>query len=380
MVENLCLVEDGRARLPLFFITDIIMEWDLLLYFCGNKKIEFSMDVLECESMKSRTSFGIEAKARYYGELSSLEDALFVVSSSSYASIPKLVLGGGSNMLFCSDYDGMVLKPVMKELVVEQYASDYVIVRVGAGVVWDDFVSYCVDNEFYGVENLSFIPGNVGASPVQNIGAYGVEVRQVIYGVEAVDMVSGRFVCFTNAECEFGYRDSVFKNDLKGRYIVVAVRFRLGKKASYSIDYKDIKGRLKDKANISLRLIRDTIIEIRKEKLPDPCVLGNAGSFFKNPVVSEDKIRDMSIGYPSIPVYRQADGSVKVAAGWLIEKAGWKGFRRGDAGVHDRQALVLVNYGKASGREIASLASEIQASVLRMFDVMLEPEVHVLGN
>ena len=328
--------------------------------------------------LKPFTGFGIDAKTDVFVEVESIDDLQECRKRGLLDNPQLLILGGGSNLLFCDDFSGVTLHPKLKGISIIEKSETHVIVEAQAGEIWDDLVAFTVDRGFYGIENLSFIPGNVGACPVQNIGAYGVEVQSSIEKVAAFELQSGEIHYFTNEECQFAYRDSVFKNELKDKYCIVSVQFRLSLIPQLHVDYKDVQVFLKNDVEISIQKVRNAIIAIRKAKLPDPAIVGNAGSFFKNPVVSNEKAESLNVHFPSIVMYTLADGSAKLAAGWLIEKAGWKGFRKGDAGVHPTQALVLVNYGNATGNEIRDLANEIQESVFMMFGVKIVPEVKMI--
>ena len=289
-----------------------------------------------------------------------------------------MILGGGSNVLFTKGFNGHVLHPNIKGIEILEDNKDEVILKVGAGEDWDEFVGYCVDNGWGGVENLSLIPGNVGTCPIQNIGAYGVEVKDVIEEVETIEIETLKTHCYKNSECEFGYRDSIFKRKLKGKHIITHVNFRLKKVPEFKLDYGNLKEGLKRFEQVDLKSIRQSVINIRNSKLPDPDEFGNSGSFFKNPVVHSEKAKRINEEYLEMPSYKISDEEVKIPAAWLIETAGWKGKRVGDAGVHERQALVLVNYGNASGEEIINLATQIQSSVKKQFDIELEMEVNVV--
>ena len=289
---------------------------------------------------------------------------------------PLLFMGGGSNLLFLNNYSGTVLHSVIDNINIVAEDDNSVSVRVGSGVVWDDFVAYCVEKGWWGVENLSLIPGEVGASAVQNIGAYGVEVKDVLQSIEAisVDDLSKRI--FTNAECNYGYRDSIFKNSLKGKYVITYVTYRLSKKANPNIGYGALKSVLAE--NPSLKEIRDAIIAVRNSKLPDPKVYGNAGSFFMNPVIPMEQFVALQSRYPDIPSYPASDGYIKVPAGWLIEKSGWKGKSLGNAAVYEKQALVLINRGGATGMEVKHLADTVIADVKEIFGITLHAEVNYI--
>lgn len=289
---------------------------------------------------------------------------------------PLLFMGGGSNLLFLNNFAGTVFHSVIDDINIVAEDDNSVSVRVGSGVVWDDFVAYCVAKGWWGVENLSLIPGEVGASAVQNIGAYGVEVKDVLQSIEAisVDDLSKRI--FTNAECNYGYRDSIFKNSLKGKYVITYVTYRLSKKANPNIGYGALKSVLAE--NPSLKEIRDAIIAVRNSKLPDPKVYGNAGSFFMNPVIPMEQFVALQSRYPDIPSYPASDGYIKVPAGWLIEKSGWKGKSLGNAAVYEKQALVLINRGGATGMEIKHLADTVIADIKEIFGITLHAEVNYI--
>ena len=289
---------------------------------------------------------------------------------------PLLFMGGGSNLLFLNNYSGTVLHSVIDNINIVAEDDNSVSVRVGSGVVWDDFVAYCVEKGWWGVENLSLIPGEVGASAVQNIGAYGVEVKDVLQSIEAisVDDLSKRI--FTNAECNYAYRDSIFKKSLKGKYVITYVTYRLSKKANPNIGYGALKSVLAE--NPSLKEIRDAIIAVRNSKLPDPKVYGNAGSFFMNPVIPMEQFVALQSRYPDIPSYPASDGYIKVPAGWLIEKSGWKGKSLGNAAVYEKQALVLINRGGATGMEVKHLADTVIADVQKIFGITLHAEVNYI--
>lgn len=335
-------------------------------------------EIKENISLKNYNTFGIEAKSRYFVECSSINEILDFIEIHKKQTLPLMILGGGSNVLFTKDYDGYVLRPAIKGIEIVKETEDHIILKVGAGEDWDEFVGYCVDNNWGGVENLSLIPGNVGTCPIQNIGAYGVEVKDVIVEVETVDLENLNINRFQNAECRFAYRDSIFKNKLKGKHIITHVTFKLKKKPEYKLDYGNLNNEISKFGDLNLKKIRQAVINIRESKLPKPEEIGNAGSFFKNPVVSKEKFKKLKAIYPEIPFYKQIDGLVKIPAGWLIEKAGWKGKRVGNTGVHEKQALVLVNYGDATGEEIIHLARNIQQTIIIKFDLELEMEVNVV--
>lgn len=286
-----------------------------------------------------------------------------------------LPIGSGSNLLFIGDFKGVVLHSAINMVEKIGEDKDAVYMEVGSGVGWDHFVDRCVENGWGGIENLSLIPGEVGASAVQNIGAYGVEVQDVIVTVNTVEIEMGRVLSFSNNECQYGYRNSIFKTQLKGKYIVTSVVFRLDKTPMFNLNYQQLEEEVRKTGDVDLKTIRNTIIALRESKLPDPKVCGNAGSFFKNPVMPKQHFNDLQTTYPSVPHYVVSDTEEKVPAAWLIEQCGWKGKTLGNAGVHDKQALVLVNRGGATGAEIAFLAEQIQHSVREKFGIELQPEV-----
>jgi UDP-N-acetylmuramate dehydrogenase len=294
--------------------------------------------------------------------------------------MPILVLGGGSNILFTKDVDGLVLKNECKGINLIDEDADYFYVKAAAGEVWHDLVTHCIANNYAGLENLSLIPGNVGASPMQNIGAYGVEIKDVFYELEAYNISDKAIRVFNNSECKFGYRESVFKTGLKAQYIILSVTFRLRKHPVFNTTYGAINTELErmGATGLTIQHISQAIINIRTNKLPNPKEIGNAGSFFKNPQVSKFRWHVIWEQYPDVVAYKIDDMHYKLAAGWLIEQCGWKGFRKGDAGCYNKQALVLVNYGSATGKEILDLSKEIIKSVEAKFGVVLEREVNVI--
>jgi len=292
---------------------------------------------------------------------------------------PQLILGSGSNILFTDDFHGSVFHSDIQGIDIEEEYPDRVIVSAGSGVEWDSLVEWTVGKGFGGLENLSLIPGSVGAAPVQNIGAYGSEVKDSINKVRAIEVKTGMIVEFSQDKCAFGYRSSVFKGELKGAYLITRVFFSLYKRPSYNLSYGSVKEEAEKLGPVSLRTIRQAVINIRTKKLPDPKNIGNAGSFFMNPVVSVEEAERLAGVHKNMPVYRVSRDEVKLAAGWLIERSGWKGKRIGNAGVYDKQALVLVNYGNATGREIYELSEKIRKSVFDEFGITLKREVEVIG-
>lgn len=336
------------------------------------------MQVQENISLRPYNTFGIDVKARYFSVFRNIDE--LVETRSLKPQTTNLILGGGSNILLTKDFNGIVLKNEIKGIAELLEDSEYVYIKAGAGENWHQFVIYCIERGWGGVENLSLIPGNVGASPMQNIGAYGVEIDDVFWSLDAFHLEEKKLYTFTKSDCEFGYRESVFKRKFKGQFVIVSVTYQLRKKPRFNISYGAISQELEKMGvkELSLKAISDAVISIRKTKLPDPAIIGNAGSFFKNPTVSKDQFQLLKAKFSEIPGYENLDGSVKLAAGWLIEQCGWKGYRKGDAGCHSQQALVLVNYGNASGNEIFQLSEEILQSVMRKFGVQLEREVNII--
>ncbi|MCL3780649.1 UDP-N-acetylmuramate dehydrogenase [Prolixibacteraceae bacterium JC049] len=331
-------------------------------------------------SLKRFNTFGVEAKTKYYFEFTESEELVeFIKANESFTELNKLILGGGSNYLFISDFDGIVLHPAIPGIRVLGEDHQWVYIEAGAGVIWDDLVEYAVNEGWGGMENLSAIPGNIGATPVQNIGAYGAEAADVIHEVNLV-MFSGERRQLTNPECQFGYRQSIFKNELRDQGVVTSVVFKLAKEPIFNLEYGAVKDAVEKLGEISLKNIRKAIIEIRDEKLPAPTKIGSGGSFFMNPVVDAIQYSELISNHPKMPSFKLSENEFKVAAGWLIDQCGWKGYRKGDAGVHDKQALVLVNHGNATGEEIARLACEIQLSVKKKFNIELYPEVIIVGK
>lgn len=331
-------------------------------------------------SLRNFNTFGLDYKADCLAVVNSVKEAGMFLSTAEPCKGSLKIIGDGSNILLLSDFRGTILKADIGGIETEDESHGNIIVSAGAGVEWDNLVEWCVENGLGGLENLSFIPGTVGASAVQNIGAYGSEASDSIAAVMALSIDDGTPVTFSNSECRFGYRTSIFKHEARGKYLVTGVSFRLGRNIEPVLSYGNLRDEVLKLGDINVRNIRNAVIAIRKSKLPDPAVLGNAGSFFKNPVVSRDFAENLKKASPDIPMYRTGDETVKLAAGWLIESCGWKGKRLGDAGVHDKQALVLVNYGNASGKQILDLSDRIRESVLNTYGVELEPEVETVGS
>lgn len=336
------------------------------------------MVIKENVSLLSYNTFGIDVKTDFLIEYDSASDLQAVLRSDIVRENRTLHIGGGSNLLFLNDFKGVILHSAIHSIEKVQEDNDFVFLEVGSSVNWDNFVEYCVLHGLGGVENLSLIPGEVGSSAVQNIGAYGVEVRELIVEVTAVNIETAEFKIFSNNDCHYSYRDSIFKNELKGKYIITSVQFRLDKTPKFRLDYQSLEKEVMNNGEVNLQNIRNTIISIRETKLPDPKVSGNAGSFFMNPIVTKENFHDLMEKYPTMPHYFVSETDEKLPAGWLIEQCGWKGKHIGNAGVHDKQALVLVNLGGATGAEIVHLAEQIQQSVQEKFGIELKPEVNYI--
>ena len=325
-------------------------------------------------SLLNNNTFGMDVEAKRFVEYDSEEELIGLLPSleSKY-----LHIGGGSNLLFRGNFDGTILHSVIKGIEIQENCGEYVLVRVGAGVVWDDFVAWTVERGWGGIENLSLIPGEVGASAVQNIGAYGVEAKDVIVQVKAIHLKTGEKRSFVTDECCYAYRQSIFKNELKGQYAITYVTYKLKVRPTLKLSYGNMKALL-EKKNVTVSDVRQFIIDTRNAKLPDPKVLGNAGSFFMNPVVSRDKFLEIQKDYPQMPYYEVENG-VKIPAGWMIEQCGWKGKSLGKAGVHEKQALVLVNLGGASSEEIVTLCNAVCKDVKETFGIDIHPEVNFIN-
>ncbi len=335
-------------------------------------------------SLKKYNTFGIDAAAQYFSifeTVERLEECIELKNrETKYEKLKTFILGGGSNILLTGNFEGLVLKNEVKGIEIVNEDDDFVYIKTGAGENWHQLVLYCIKNNLAGMENLSLIPGNVGASPMQNIGAYGVELKDMFYELEAFHLSEKKLVKFGLEDCQFGYRESVFKKKLKDQFVIINVTYRLNKIPYFNTSYGAIEQELEAMGikAFSIQAISQAVINIRSSKLPDPTVIGNAGSFFKNPEISSQQFKTLKIAFPNIVGYALDYGNVKLAAGWLIEQCGWKGYRKGDAGCHTKQALVLVNYGHAKGHEILILSEEIIASVKDKFGVVLEREVNII--
>lgn len=341
------------------------------------------MQIHENISLQQYHTFHTKAKAQYLAAFSTIANLEMLIEKSAYT--PRLILGGGSNILFTKDVNGWVLKNEIAGIELMNEDTEHVYIKVGAGENWHRFVQYAILQNWAGLENLSLIPGNVGAAPMQNIGAYGVELKEVFHTLEAFHLSEKKIYHFNKTDCDFGYRESVFKNKFRNQFVIVNVVFKLNKTPVFNTSYGAIQQELEDMqvTELSIQAISQAVINIRSSKLPDPAVTGNAGSFFKNPSVSHQHYTKLKAQFPGIVGYANTDGTVKLAAGWLIEHSGpeeavsWKGFREGDCGVHPRQALVLVNYGNAPGEAIYQLSEAILQSVQQKFEVLLEREVNI---
>ena len=338
------------------------------------------MEIISNFSLKSLNTFGIESTAKLFAKVNTVNQIIELIESDSFKKNNHFILGGGSNLLFTKNVDALVIKNELKGIERIKEDKDYVWVTCAAGVVWHEFVMWCIDRNYGGIENLALIPGCTGASPMQNIGAYGVEIKDTFFELEAIELATGQLKTFTKSDCEFGYRESVFKRQLKNQFIITSVTFRLTKIPTFQIEYGAIKQELDNMqvSDLSIKSIAQAIINIRSSKLPNPKEIGNAGSFFKNPEVDEATYLRLKNEFPNLVAYSLENKNYKLAAGWLIEQAGLKGYRVGDAGVHQLQSLVLVNYGKATGHEIFYLSTHVLETVKQKYGIDLEREVNII--
>jgi UDP-N-acetylmuramate dehydrogenase len=338
------------------------------------------MEIIKNHSLKPYNTFAIDAKAKFFTEITNIEDLERLLKNDDFKKNKKLIIGGGSNILLVNDFDGLVIKNSIKGKTLIKEDELHYYVKAGAGENWHEFVMYCVDNNYAGLENLSLIPGSVGAGPLQNIGAYGVELKDCLYEVEALNIEDCSIKKLNNAQCKFGYRESIFKHELKDKYIITAVTYKLNKTIQLKTSYGDIQRELAhlNKDEITIKDVSTAVTKIRNSKIPNPAVIHNAGSFFKNPEISNQKLETLKAQFPNVVSFKIDDNNVKLAAGWLIENAGWKGKSIGDAGVHKDQALVLVNHGNAKGDELINLSQKIINDVKSKFEIDLEREVNVI--
>lgn len=334
------------------------------------------MKISENQNLKDYNTFGMEVFARRFLQIENAGEVPALITEYLHQE-PFYILGGGSNTLFTKDFDGSIVHPVFTDIEVVEQAWDAVVLRVAAGEPWDNLIQYCIRHELFGIENLTGIPGWVGSAPVQNIGAYGVEVKDTILKVEGYVISTGKSLTLSNAECRFAYRNSIFKQELKHDFIITHVWFQLSKKKHFTLSYQGLAKALEERElPLTLHSVSDCVRKIRDTKLPDPKIVGNGGSFFKNPVISEEKYRELQTNFPDLVAYDAPDGLKKLSAGQLIEKAGWKGKRMGNAGTWKNQALVLVNYGGATPKEVLEVAETIIHDVNSLFDITLEMEIN----
>lgn len=338
------------------------------------------MNIIENYPLLKLNTFGVDVKAKYFTSINTINELIELTKTNLFKDLELLILGGGSNILFTKDFDGLVVLNNIKGKEIINQNQQSIFLKIGAGENWHELVMYCVDNGWGGIENLSLIPGNTGTAPMQNIGAYGVEIKETFVQLEALEISSGKIVKFNNSDCEFGYRESVFKNKMKNQYIILNITLELKKNPVLNINYGDVKAILESQniKNPGIKEVSNAIISIRQSKLPDPKKIGNSGSFFKNPIVSLNQLELIKKKYPNVVNYEINENEFKIAAGWLIERAGWKGKKFNNYGVHEKQALVLVNYGLANGMEIFELSEKIILDIKDKFGITLEREVNII--
>ena len=338
------------------------------------------MNIIENYPLLKLNTFGVDVKAKYFTSINTINELIELTKTNLFKDLELLILGGGSNILFTKDFDGLVVLNNIKGKEIINQNQQSIFLKIGAGENWHELVMYCVDNGWGGIENLSLIPGNTGTAPMQNIGAYGVEIKETFIELEALEISSGKIVKFNNSDCEFGYRESVFKNKMKNQYIILNITLELKKNPVLNINYGDVKAILESQniKNPGIKEVSNAIISIRQSKLPDPKKIGNSGSFFKNPIVSLNQLELIKKKYPNVVNYEINENEFKIAAGWLIERAGWKGKKFNNYGVHEKQALVLVNYGLANGMEIFELSEKIILDIKDKFGITLEREVNII--
>ena len=338
------------------------------------------MNIIENYPLLKLNTFGIDVKAKYFVSINTVNELIELTKTKVFKDLRLLILGGGSNILFTKDFDGLVILNNIKGKEIIDQTQQSIFLKIGAGENWHELVMYTVDNGWGGIENLSLIPGNTGTAPMQNIGAYGVEIKETFIELEALEISSGKIVKFNNSDCEFGYRESVFKNKMKNQYIILNITLELKKNPVLNINYGDVKAILESQniKNPTIKEVSNAIISIRQSKLPDPKKIGNSGSFFKNPIVSLNQLELIKKKYPNVVNYKINENEFKIAAGWLIERAGWKGKKFNNYGIHEKQALVLVNYGLANGMEIFELSEKIILDIEDKFGITLEREVNII--
>ena len=338
------------------------------------------MNIIENYPLLKLNTFGIDVKGKYFVSINTVNELIELTKTKVFKDLRLLILGGGSNILFTKDFDGLVILNNIKGKEIIDQTQQSIFLKIGAGENWHELVMYTVDNGWGGIENLSLIPGNTGTAPMQNIGAYGVEIKETFVELEALEISSGKIIKFNNSDCEFGYRESVFKNKIKNQYIILNITLELKKNPVLNINYGDVKAILESQniKNPAIKEVSNAIISIRQSKLPDPKKIGNSGSFFKNPIVSLNQLEFIKKKYPNVVNYEINENEFKIAAGWMIEKAGWKGRKFNNYGVHEKQALVLVNYGLANGMEIFNLSEEIILDIKDKFGITLEREVNII--
>lgn len=330
--------------------------------------------------LRTFNTFGIPVKTEFFASIQSLIEIQTLLQNPEWNQTPKFILGGGSNILFTKDFSGLIIKNEIMGIEILKEDDELTWLKIGAGENWHDLVMFCIDNGLSGIENLSLIPGKVGAAPIQNIGAYGVELKEVFHQLEAINLKTGGVHSFNKNQCEFGYRESIFKTRLKNQYMITNIILRLNKKPQFNLSYGALQNALNKATCLTLKSISEAVIQIRRSKLPDPKIIGNAGSFFKNPIISSDQFTFLQNNFvDNIPHFAtDSTDFVKISAGWLIEQCGWKGKRFGEVGVYDKQALVLVNYGLGTGTAVLELAQQIQESVFKRFGIQLTPEVNII--
>ena len=338
------------------------------------------MEIKQNFSLKQNNTFGIDVKAEYFAEVSSVDELKELLSENKYKGLPKFILGGGSNILFTRDFDGLIIKLSSNEIQIVKEDDAYVFVKASAGVNWHDLVLFCIERNFGGIENLSLIPGKVGAAPIQNIGAYGQELKDSFHSLNGIYIDDLEEKTFYKDECSFAYRNSIFKKELKNKFVITDFTLKLNKHPVVNISYGTVAEELKKKDldKITIKDVSEVICEIRKSKLPDPAKIGNAGSFFKNPEITKQKFMDLKTKFPGIIGYNTVGDMFKIPAGWLIENSGLKGKREGNTGTHPKQALVIVNYGNATGKEILEFKDFIKKTILEKFGIELEEEVNIV--